>query len=99
MALPRSTSSVFARILASVLILLAVLFAPFWLYTISIIAAMVYFSFFFAGLVWFFLADLLYGVPEAKFHGAVFVYLTFAALLFALLEFVKNKLRHGAQNF
>ena len=89
-----STSSVSAiRILVFILLLLFVLYAPFWLYTVLILISMIYFSWFFEGTVLFLLSDLLYGVKEEKFYGIVFISFIFSVLLLVLIEFLKKRLK------
>ena len=81
------------RILASVIILVSVLFMPFWLSVILALAAMVYFSYFVEAVALFLLSDLLYGVKEAKFFGAIFVTFLIAVVCLVLLETIKKKLK------
>ncbi|MEK9182820.1 MAG: hypothetical protein AAB809_01945 [Patescibacteria group bacterium] len=81
------------RILASIILLLSVLFMPFWVSAVLAFAGMVYFSFFVEAVILFFLSDLLYGAGEAKFVDIVFVSLIISALTLLVLEFLKRKLK------
>lgn len=82
-----------ARISVFLILFFSVIFLPFWLYTIMIFGAMVYFSFFMEGIALFLLSDLLYGVKEAKFFGVVFISLFISILIFIILEIFKKKLK------
>jgi len=73
MILLRSTISVFARILAFVLLLFSILFMPFYVSVILALIGMVYFSKFFEAPILFLLSDLLFGVREAKFYNIILV--------------------------
>ncbi|OGI60840.1 hypothetical protein A2814_03450 [Candidatus Nomurabacteria bacterium RIFCSPHIGHO2_01_FULL_38_19] len=81
------------RILASVILLISVLFFPFWLSVILALAATVYFSYFLEAVALFLLSDLLYGVKETKFFDTVFVSFIVASILLVIIELVKKKLK------
>ncbi|OGI65211.1 hypothetical protein A3A95_03835 [Candidatus Nomurabacteria bacterium RIFCSPLOWO2_01_FULL_39_18] len=81
------------RILAFMILLLSILFMPFWVSAILAFAGMVYFSFFAEAVVLFFLSDLLYGAREAKFFNIVFVSLIISVLTLFVLEFLKKKIK------
>lgn len=81
------------RISASIILLFSILYLPFWLSAILALLGMAYFSFFFEAVILFFLIDLLYGAPEAKFSGSVFVALLAALAAFIIIEFLKSRLR------
>ena len=81
------------RILASILLLFSILFMPFWISIILAFAGMVYFSIFWEAIILFLLSDLLYGVKEAKFHGAIFVYFVISIIVLIIIEFLKKKIR------
>jgi len=81
------------RILASIILLLSVLFMPFWVSAILALAGMAYFPFFLEAVFLFFLSDLLYGVPEPRLFNIVFVSFILALTCFIIIELLKNKLR------
>lgn len=81
------------RILASVVLLFSILFLPFWFSALLALGGMIYFRVFFEAVALFFASDLLYGVPEPKFFGLVFVsFFTSLAALVAI-EALKKKLK------
>lgn len=81
------------RILASVLLLLSILFMPFWLSTLLALLGMIYFNIFWEAVVLFLLSDLLYGVKETKFFGAVFVSFIVFGTILIVIEIVKKKMK------
>ena len=81
------------RIFASLIILLSILYMPFWLSIVLALIAMIYFSFFWESVVLFFISDLLYGVGETKFFGIFFVSSIISFLVFILIEIIKKKIR------
>jgi len=81
------------RILASVLLLISILFMPFWVSVVLALASMVYFSIFWEAIVLFLLSDLLYGVKEAKFSGMIFISFIVAIIVLIIMELLKNKLK------
>ena len=84
---------VLLRILASVILLLSVLFMPFWVSVLLGLAGMAYFPFFVEAVFLFFLSDLLFATPEPKFSNVVVVSSSMALLCFIALELLKKKLR------
>ena len=66
---------------------------PFWLSVILALASMIYFSFFWEGVILLFLSDLLYGVSEAKFFNIYFVSLIASFLVLVTIELLKKKIR------
>lgn len=81
------------RILASILLLLSVLFAPFWVSVILAIAGMMYFRFFIEAVFLLLITDLLYAVPMQKFFEIVPVAFLGSLFCFIILELLKRKLR------
>jgi len=81
------------RILASIVLLLSVLFLPFWVSVILALASMAYFSFFLEAVFLFLLSDLLYGVKEPKLFNMIFVSFSIALVCFIILELLKKRLR------
>ena len=81
------------RILAGVVLLLSVLFMPFWVSMILALSGMVYFSFFFEAVLLLLLSDLLFGSPLAKFSNIVVISSLFGLVCFVGLELLKKRLR------
>jgi hypothetical protein len=81
------------RILAFFVLLVSILFMPFWVSITLALAGMIYFNVFWEAILLFFLSDLLYGVREAKLSGAIFVSFIISALVLIIIEIVKKKLR------
>ncbi|OGI94998.1 hypothetical protein A2917_01285 [Candidatus Nomurabacteria bacterium RIFCSPLOWO2_01_FULL_42_17] len=85
--------SFFGRILAAIILLLSVLFMPFWVSAILALAGMIYFPFFLEAVLVFLLSDLLYGTPLSKPFNIVFVSFILTLACFIILELLKKKLR------
>ncbi|OGI68546.1 hypothetical protein A2738_01555 [Candidatus Nomurabacteria bacterium RIFCSPHIGHO2_01_FULL_42_15] len=81
------------RILASVILLLSMLFMPFWVSVILAFAGMAYFSFFLEAVFIFLVADFLYATPSPSLFDMVYVCFGIALTCFILLETLKKKLR------
>lgn len=81
------------RILFSVLLLFSTLFMPFWVSVVLALAGMFYFSIFWEAVILFFLSDLLYGVKENKFFGAIFVSSVIFGTVLMVVEIVKKKMK------
>jgi len=88
-----STSSVSARILASVLLLFSILFLPFWISVILALAGMLYFKIFLEVIFLFLLSDLLYGINETKFFNIFFISFTISVVVLIIIEILKKKLK------
>ncbi|OGI76048.1 hypothetical protein A3C67_00485 [Candidatus Nomurabacteria bacterium RIFCSPHIGHO2_02_FULL_42_19] len=81
------------RIFASFVLLISVLFMPFWVSMLLAAGLMLYFPVFWETVLLFLLSDLLFGVAEARFFGITYVSFI-AALLFLIgLEIIKKKLK------
>ncbi len=84
------------RIGATVILLIFMLAAPFWVFAVLGILAMVYFPFYLETVVLALVSDLLYGAPRPVFFDIVFVSFLASLICFAILEVLKRKLRlHG----
>ncbi|OGI59433.1 hypothetical protein A3C60_00490 [Candidatus Nomurabacteria bacterium RIFCSPHIGHO2_02_FULL_37_45] len=81
------------RILAFLVLLLSILFMPFWVSVILAFMGMVYFPLFLEAVFLFLLSDLLYGAREAKLGGMIFVSFIITVVVFILIEFLKKKLK------
>jgi len=81
------------RILASVILLVSIIFMPFWVSIVLALAGMIYFAVFWEAAVLFLLSDLLFGVKEAKFSGLIFISFVAAAMVLIMVEIVKKRLK------
>lgn len=81
------------RIIASIILLFAILFMPFWLSIIIALASMIYFSYYWEGVLLFLLSDLLYGVKEIKFYDTYFISFVISFLILMTIETIKKKTR------
>ena len=81
------------RILASVILLLSIIYLPLWVSAVLAVGGMFYFNLFWEAVFLFFLSDLLYGVEKSWFFNFTFVSSVLAALCLIILEFVKKKLK------
>ncbi|MES2315385.1 MAG: hypothetical protein V4486_01465 [Patescibacteria group bacterium] len=85
------------RIIAGAVLLISILFLPFWLPVILALIAMLYFRVYWEGVALFLLSDLIYGTPEAKFWGLTYVSFIMAVIAIVLIEFLKRKLKFYPQ--
>lgn len=81
------------RILASFILLLSILYMPFWLSVILALIAMAYFSFFWESVALFFLSDSLYGISEIRFFNVFLLSTIISILVLIIIELIKKKLR------
>jgi len=81
------------RIGFSLLLLVSVLFWPFWLSLILVLFGISYFSNYWEGIVIFFLSDLLLGVPKERFFNFELVGTLSALISLVLIELLKKKLK------
>lgn len=81
------------RILSYFLLILSVLFMPFWVSVLLAFVCMVYFNIFFEAVLIFFLSDLLYGTREPGFFNIVFVSSVISLVALFIIELTKKKLK------
>ncbi|MDD5721337.1 MAG: hypothetical protein PHT16_02740 [Candidatus Pacebacteria bacterium] len=81
------------RVLAFFLLLLSILFMPWWVSAILALGGMIYFNKFFEAAVLFLLSDLLFGAKEAKFNNMIFVSFIMTVIIFIIVEIMKKKLK------
>lgn len=81
------------RIFAIIVLLVSILFFPFWVSAILGIALMSYFSYFVEAIFIFLISDLIFGTSEPKFFYFQGVSFLSALIIFILIEIIKNKLR------
>ena len=66
---------------------------PLWVSVVLALAGMVYFNVFWEATVLFLLADLLFGIKEAKFSGVIFISFIVSVLVLIIIEIIKKKLK------
>ena len=81
------------RISASFILLLSVLFMPWWISVILALVGIIYFHYFWEAVALAIVSDLLFGVPETKFYNMVFISFLFTIIALLLIEFIKKKTR------
>ncbi len=81
-----------SRVIFSFILLLSILFLPFWLSVLLGLIGMFYFSFFIEAIVIFFLSDLLHGIQESRFLDITFLSLLISMLSMISMELIKDKL-------
>ena len=81
------------RVLASLVLLFSILYLPFWVSVILALVGMVYFPLYWEAVALFLLLDALYGVPQARFFGFVFVAFSLSLVMLIAAEILKKKLK------
>jgi len=79
------------RMVFTLILLLAVLFLPFWVSLVLAVVGMIFFGYFVEGIILLLFSDLLFSVPLARYEGNVFLSLLGATFLFVLIEFLKGR--------
>jgi len=79
------------RICVALILLLSVLFMPFWVSLLLAFVGMIFFSFFVEALVALLISDLLFGVKEVRFFNIYFVSLLIAVVMLTIIEIFKTK--------
>lgn len=77
----------------TLLIAFSAFIAPIWVSGLLFLFCIVYFRYFWQGVVVFFIFDLLYGVNLVRFDGYMFVMTTGAFLSMVLAEIIKQNTR------
>jgi len=80
------------RILCGVLFFFSILFLPLWASAVFGTACLFLFRLYYEYIALFFLADLLYAVPEARYHHFVFVMTAGAIIIFFIAERLKKRM-------
>lgn len=86
------------RIAFSVLLLLSILFMPFWVSVVLALLGMLYFSLFWEAVLLLFLSDLLYGIKETKLFNIYFFSFILSLIILLSIEFLKKKLKFYKEN-
>lgn len=86
------------RILASIILIISILFLPIYISILLALVFMFYFKLFYEAPILFIFSDLIYGVAKNRFLGMVFVSsIAFFILLF-FIELLKKKLKFYPNN-
>ncbi len=81
------------RILLSFLLLISILFFPYWISVILALFGIIYFRFFWEVVVLFFISDLIFGIKEARFFNIILFSTILSFVILILAQFVKKKLK------
>lgn len=80
------------RIIFTVTLLLSTLFLPFYFTYLLAFWGIIYFKFFWEGLIIFFISDLLYGAKIQFFTQTTFISTTIYLIIFIVTELAKKRL-------
>jgi len=81
------------RIVYFFILLLSILFLPFWLSVVFAIFGMIYFSIFWEAVPLFILSDLLFGTYEGGNSLVIFALFFISTIFLILIEMLKRKLK------
>ncbi len=81
------------RLIADILAFLSLFFLPWWCTGILLVGIIVFFRWPFEVVAFAFVADLLYGIPETRFHGFMFVGTLATLAILIIVEFLKTRMR------
>lgn len=84
-----------------IILVVSLLFMPFWCTAIIFVASIFYFENFYFGLLIMFVLDLLYGFETVTLHGIPGIVFFSSVLVFLLSLFAKRfiTIRHTYENF
>jgi len=83
--------SMVLRITFSIILLISVLFLPFWVSLCFALIGMVFFSFFVEAVFLLLLSDLLFGAREGRLFNIIFVATIITAVLLVVVEIFKTR--------
>lgn len=75
------------------IVILSMLYLPFWVTAVISVAAMVYFRWFFEAVIIFFCIDALFGAPSARFFHTYTAVTLLGLLTLCVVEYVKTRVR------
>ena len=81
------------RITADIILLLCILFTPWWITIILVLALAFYFKSYYEFIIAAVLTDMLYGVPQEWLFDLPLVYTAFGIPAFILIQLLKRRLR------
>jgi len=81
------------RIVVDVLLFASILWLPWWCAALVAFGATFIFDWYYEVVVAGFIADSLYGVPNARFHGFMFVATGISIILFFAALYARPKIR------
>ena len=84
------------RLLTTTSVLLAILFLPYWIYLPLLLATIIFFPFFWEGILLAFLVDVLFGLGIESVSGLISSYAFMALLLVVVLMPLRERIRINA---
>ena len=81
------------RIISAFIILLSILFFPFWVSLILALGAIIYFRVFWEAVVLFLVSDLLFSMKESRFLNITLISTIITVVLLIVIEYIKRKLK------
>jgi len=82
-----------ARILASIILFISIVFLPFYVSVPIAILGIIFFSNFLEAPILFFLLEILYGVRDFDLNGLIFKPFFIFIILVVVIEMAKKKIR------
>lgn len=82
------------RIFASIILFISVLFMPFWLTVFLVTLGIIYFNYFWEGVAWLLLSNLLYGVSKVGLFDKTLIALFGSVIILMAVEVIKKKLNY-----
>jgi len=83
----------FLRLTSVILLLVSVIFLPWWLWLVMAAGLMFLLPAFWEAIPILFVSDLIFGVPEGRFFGSVFATLIVGIVIYLLINLFKKYLR------
>jgi len=80
------------RVISFFILLLSILFLPFWISVILALAGMIYFHIFWEAILLFFLSDLLYGINASKNSPLILISFFVSIIVLVIIELIKTRL-------
>lgn len=81
------------RGVASILLILSMLYLPLWVTGVLSLGAMVYFRWFFEAVILFFFIDMVFGAPVARFLHVHTALTLIGLTVLLLIEYLKTRFR------
>lgn len=85
-------TNIILRVIFNLILFLGVFVMPFWLFAVLALVGLAYFRSFYEFIAGFMMRDFLYGAPEARFGGFVYVLTVISILAFIAADFIKKKI-------
>ncbi|MFC1720851.1 hypothetical protein ACFL0K_01210 [Patescibacteria group bacterium] len=87
------SNGILKRIIADLILLLSVLFMPWWLTVILAFVLVFYFKSYYEFIIAGVLTDALYGVPQDWLFDLTLMYTSFSIVIFIFIQWLKTRLR------